>query len=76
MKQQLCSLYKLYFEIENKDYRIYVKNFIIGGEPFIKVVPALEKDDAGIFEKDKAEKYIEIIKDEKLKMEEVKVYVE
>lgn len=81
MEKIANNLYRIYFENKDKDFKLYISSVIIGGNPFIRTIPAVSKEDAGIFEKDKAEKYVELINNDdnikyKAKLEEVKVYVD
>lgn len=54
-------LYKLYFKEKEHDEKYYIKAVTFGGEPFIGIIPAFCDEEIGIFEKDKAEKYVELL---------------
>ena len=81
MEKIANNLYRIYFENKDRDFKLYISSVVMGGNPFIRTIPTTDKDEAGIFEKDKAEKYVEIINNDenvkyKAKLEEVKVYVD
>lgn len=51
--------YKISFKDDKEKF--YVKTVTLGGEPFIQIIPAFFEEDIGFFEKDKAEKYVEML---------------
>lgn len=56
------EVYKIYFEDNNEIF--YIKALAFGGEPFIKIIPAWSENDIGLFEKEKAEKYVALLKEQ------------
>ena len=56
------KLYKIYFIY--KDIKNYVKAIVLGGEPFVHIIPAGLDEEIGIFEEDKAKKYVELLNEE------------
>lgn len=47
------------YKIKIKNTGIYVRAVVFGGNPFIQIIPAYFEGEIGIFEEDKAEKYVE-----------------
>lgn len=58
------KLYKLWFKEKDNDNKFYVRTLTFGGEPFVSIIPAFIEEEAGIFEEDKANAYIKMLKDE------------
>lgn len=51
--------YKLYFKDEGGKY--YVKAVMLGGNPFIQIIPAWFDEEIAIYEKDKATEYVRML---------------
>lgn len=59
--------YKIYFKDKDDEEKFYAKAVTFGGEPFIQIIAAFFEEDIGIFEKDKAEKYVEMLNEQNKK---------
>lgn len=51
--------YKLYFKDDGGKY--YVKAVILGGNPFIQIIPAWFDEEIAIYEEDKAIEYVRML---------------
>lgn len=49
------------FKIKMKDTNTYIRAVMFGGNPFIQVIPAFFDEEIGVFEEDKAKKYVEML---------------
>lgn len=54
---------KIYFCDEEK-IKFYIRGVILGGDPFIQVIPTWLGDEVAIYEEDKAKEYVRMLNDE------------
>lgn len=68
-----------YYRIKLKDDKLYVRCIMIGDKPFIKPAITLLKEEATIYEEDKANYYLETLNEEfqdSFELEETKMKIE
>lgn len=56
------KVYKIYFSDEIAKF--YIKAVILGGNPFIQIMPAWFDEEIAIYEEDKAREYVRMLKEQ------------